>query len=249
MHIQRYTHTSTHVQSAHKRNGDNQAQEPGWKRWKKGFVRDLAHTQTQKKNDLFWFKLLSLMETVVLNPWLRGYVLTSMWIWVDMFSAGIKPGTLRITKVLAALSTTELWCRMNHRKSFRTIFFFIFFWCQKQNRYSRIYKKRFEHIELPAKLLDYFLRSNKSNINQPRHKSSKIEGSGPLLMSHSIQFHSVWFHFSIVSKRETVYSTTLHNMSYQMGTCSKSSPVLCRCLIWFPGKIRKNSHKIAKKST
>ena len=28
MHIQRHTHTSTHVQSAHKRNGDNQAQEP-----------------------------------------------------------------------------------------------------------------------------------------------------------------------------------------------------------------------------
>jgi len=27
-------------------------------------------------------------------------------------------------------------------------------------------KKRFEHIELPAKLLDYLLRSNKSNINQ-----------------------------------------------------------------------------------
>jgi len=27
-------------------------------------------------------------------------------------------------------------------------------------------KKRFEHIEPPAKLLDYFLRSNKSNINQ-----------------------------------------------------------------------------------
>jgi len=27
-------------------------------------------------------------------------------------------------------------------------------------------QKRFEHIELPAKLLDYFLRSNKSNIDQ-----------------------------------------------------------------------------------
>jgi len=26
-----------------------------------------------------------------------------------------------------------------------------------------------EHIELPAKLLEYFLRSNKSNINQQRH--------------------------------------------------------------------------------
>jgi len=32
MHIQRHTHTSTHVQSAHKRNGDNQAQEPGDKK-------------------------------------------------------------------------------------------------------------------------------------------------------------------------------------------------------------------------
>jgi len=31
--------------------------------------------------------------------------------------------------------------------------------------YTRI-KKRFEHTKLPAKLLDYFLRSNKSNINQ-----------------------------------------------------------------------------------
>jgi len=27
-------------------------------------------------------------------------------------------------------------------------------------------KKRFEHIKLPAKLLDYFFPSNKSNINQ-----------------------------------------------------------------------------------
>ena len=30
-------------------------------------------------------------------------------------------------------------------------------------------KKKIEHIELPAKLLDYFLQSNKSNINQSRH--------------------------------------------------------------------------------
>ena len=27
-------------------------------------------------------------------------------------------------------------------------------------------KKGFEHVELPAKVPDYFLRSNKSNINQ-----------------------------------------------------------------------------------
>jgi len=49
---------------------------------------------------------------------------------------------------------------------------------QKQNRYSRIYKKRFEHIELPAKQLDYFLRSNKSNINQVILASSKFEMFG-----------------------------------------------------------------------
>jgi len=30
----------------------------------------------------------------------------------------------------------------------------------------RVFLNLFEHIELPAKLLDYFLRSNKSNINQ-----------------------------------------------------------------------------------
>jgi len=49
MHIQRHTHTSTHVQSAHKRNSDNQAQEPGWEGRKKGSVRDLAYTHKKKK--------------------------------------------------------------------------------------------------------------------------------------------------------------------------------------------------------
>jgi len=45
-----------------------------------------------------------------------------MWIRGDVFCAGIEPGTLRITNFLsAALSTTELWWRMNHRKSFRTL--------------------------------------------------------------------------------------------------------------------------------
>jgi len=45
---------------------------------------------------------------------------------------------------------------------------------QNEKRHVRInpiftnLKKRFEHIELPAKLLDYFVRSNKSNINQSR---------------------------------------------------------------------------------
>jgi len=67
----------------------------------------------------------------------------------------------------------------------------------------------------------------------------------PVVMSHSIQFHCVCFHFSTVSKREPIW----HNMSYERGTCSKSSPIFCfflffvccRCLIWFLRKIRKNS--------
>jgi len=36
-------------------------------------------------------------------------------------------------------------------------------------------KKRFQYIELPAKLLDHFLRGNKSNINQnPQHPPEKV---------------------------------------------------------------------------
>jgi len=97
MHIQRHTNTSTHVHSAHKRIDENQAQEPGWEGWKKGFVRDLAHTTKKKKKNL--------------------------------------------------------------RK--KLIFM--------------ILKKRFEHIELPAKLLDNFLRSNKSSINQS-HLWPNVQG-------------------------------------------------------------------------
>ena len=36
---------------------------------------------------------------------------------------------------------------------------------QKEPIFTNL-KNRFEHIDLPAKLLDYFLRSNKRNINQ-----------------------------------------------------------------------------------
>ena len=49
MHIQRHTHTSTYVQSAHKRNGDNQAQEPVERGGRKALLETL-HTHTQKQN-------------------------------------------------------------------------------------------------------------------------------------------------------------------------------------------------------
>jgi len=47
-------------------------------------------------------------------------------------------------------------------------------------------KERFEHIELPAKLLDYFLRSNKSNINQ---SADYIEGTLIVLFSSFTKAH------------------------------------------------------------
>ena len=42
----------------------------------------------------------------------------------------------------------------------------IFDVCFDAKRYVEILNRYIEHIELPTKLIDYFLRSNKSNINQ-----------------------------------------------------------------------------------
>jgi len=78
-------------------------------------------------------------------------------------------------------------------------------------------------------LLKYF------DITLPRHKSSKIESSGPPLMSHSIQFHCVFFHFSTVSKRETVY-TRCHMKEVHAQSLSRVSNLI----------FRKNSQKFAK---
>jgi len=91
-----------------KRNGDNQAQEPGWEGRKKGIVRDLAHT--------------------------------------------------------------------HHKQTGRK--------CQEKPIFTNL-KKRFKHVELPAKLLDYFLRSSKSNINQLTfYKSNQLNRNQRLQSSH-----------------------------------------------------------------
>jgi len=44
------------------------------------------------------------------------------------------------------------------------------------------------------------------DITWPRYKSSKIEESCPPSKIYSIQFHCVFFRFSSVSKRETIYT-------------------------------------------
>jgi len=45
---------------------------------------------------------------------------------------------------------------------------------QKSQDIQESKKKRFEHIELPAKLLDYFLRSNKSNISHKEFSQNNL---------------------------------------------------------------------------
>jgi len=73
------------------------------------------------------------------------------------------------------------------------------------------------------------------DITLPRHKSSKIEGSGPPLMSHFIQLQCVCFGFSTVSKREIIYTrchardtcsnrdVTFHNSREHFPECLRES--------------------------
>jgi len=76
MHIQRHTHTSIHVQSAHKWNSGNQAQEPGWEGRKIGFVRDLTHTQCYRSESSSFNQTKSSARSQVLcefcPAWLEG---------------------------------------------------------------------------------------------------------------------------------------------------------------------------------
>ena len=53
MHIQRHTYTSTHVQSAHKRNGDNKAQELVERGGRKALL-ETWHTKTNVRKNLIF---------------------------------------------------------------------------------------------------------------------------------------------------------------------------------------------------
>ena len=65
MHIERHTHISTHVQSAHKRNGDNQAQEP--KRCKTSSVGQSAGLSILRSSVRFRQKLKKLRTQIYMD--------------------------------------------------------------------------------------------------------------------------------------------------------------------------------------
>ena len=54
-----------------------------------------------------------------------------------------------------------------------------------QNRELKFLKFTFEHIKLRAKLLDYFLRSNKSNINQSTYCNTMQHTATHTLIQHT----------------------------------------------------------------
>jgi len=65
-----------------------------------------------------WFYWFLLLETVVYNPCLRVYLLKSVLIWVDRFSAGIEQGPWENPNLSnPALFSIELWWQMHHRRS------------------------------------------------------------------------------------------------------------------------------------
>ena len=66
----------------------------------------------------------------------------------------------------------------------------------------------------------------------PRHKSSKIEGSGPLIMSHSIQFHCVVLTSPLYLKGKPFTQDVIWK-GYMFQVI-----VFCRCLIFFWKKIQ-----------
>ena len=110
-------------------------------RRKKGFVRDLAHTIA---------KYLSLYLHIFTCTYRGTHSQTHMY---NQHTRGME--TTRHRSLVErggkkALLETSQQQKKNVRK----------------NPIFTNLKKTFEHIELPAKLLDYFLRSNKSNIIQ-----------------------------------------------------------------------------------
>jgi len=73
-------------------------------------------------------------------------------------------------KHACTISTQEKWQQPGTGAWLRGAKERLFLEMSEKIRYSRIQRKGFEHLEVPAKLLGYFLRSNKSNINQSRNR-------------------------------------------------------------------------------
>jgi len=89
------------------------------------------------------------------DEWGDAYARCTLWLFFSWFSSISNLGwTLHSCNERHTLAATSSICDDNAGKK------------MSKNPIFTNLKKRFEHIELPAKILDYFLRSNKSNINQ-----------------------------------------------------------------------------------
>ena len=108
-------------------------------------------------------------------------MLKSMWIWVDVFSAGIEPGTCGEPNLLSpTLFTPELRWRMNHRKSLRTFLVFVLRRHRKlesaMGQDRRIGEKGWTHTSL----VDYFMVTK--TFQTWFHHYITVSYCGPLLL-------------------------------------------------------------------
>jgi len=78
-------------------------------------------------------------------------------------------------------------------------------------------KKRFEHIELPAKLLDYFLVSNKSNINQNMFVRVRVRVH--VRMRTCVRMH-VHVHVRVRVRVRLVYVQVSRCPNFQVSVCT-----------------------------
>jgi len=92
-------------------------------------------------------------------------------------------------------------------------------------------KKRFEHIDLQAKLLDYFLRSNESNINQ----SQWLYGSeGCYIWSKSLFLSLILAVGLNTSSGTSVYgnATHYHTLQHTTAYCNTLPHTATYCNTW-----------------
>jgi len=99
-----------------------------------------------------------------------------------------------------------------------------------------------EHIELPAKLLDYFLRSNKSNINSMQPALEQLCGK-QTLSARKWSFRANLLYVPNIKTFE-MYRRVRSRFVHYSGTCAKRTAAQCQIPIFPAAK-----HVFSRKST